>query len=232
MRRVLLAVTAAAFLLAATRPARAGFIGTMSIYGVESGTFQGQVFHNALVTFSATYDTDNVTETITPISGHPELLGPITWKASSAAATVTVAGVGSASIAGPGFVETTSNRDASGVLHMAPPGAFNLGFPELNNTASGKLFFTLISVGAYSDRDLIHSSGPTQQLYDGPLPPVGTKVNTSTGDLVFTEQIGVADWTAQVDVVPEPSSFTLLGVCGAGLLGYAWRRRKLAVRLA
>jgi hypothetical protein len=210
---------ACALVLGCVPALRADF-GIMSFTATESGTFQGQSFTNAAVTFRSTYDTGAVTVFMDPVPN-----GLIGWYAPTLSGSVTVAGIGSASVPVSIRVETYSLRDAWHGQGGTPPGFFGLGLQ------TGQLFQYLGCDGPYEDRNLTHSIAPTPQIYVA-TPPEPYVVHTSCGDLTLTSQVALIGWTAQVDVVPEPSSFTLLSVCGAGLLGYAWRRRQLVASLA
>ena len=201
--------------------ARAGFVGTMTIYGTESGTFEGQSFTNALVTFTATYDTSQVTK----MGGTLDQFGrvtPIHWSAPSLAGSVTVAGVGSGGFLGSGTVETYSAEDYLGGNSI--PGGF---FMDYAGGVTGLFFFDGCG-GSHVDRDLTHSIAATQLLYNGPPPTSPYTIQTSAGDLTITSRITIDAWTAQVDVVPEPSSLTLLGIGAAALLAYGSLRRRQA----
>jgi hypothetical protein len=56
------AVGLAVLVLAAggTGQARAGYLGTYAVDGDVTGTFMGKSFTNAHITFTFTYDTDNI----------------------------------------------------------------------------------------------------------------------------------------------------------------------------
>jgi hypothetical protein len=101
--------------LGAAQHARADLVGTMTIYGTESGTFQGQSFTNALVTFTATYEISQVTVTGGVVDQFGRLMFT-RWSAPSSDGFVTVAGVGSGSFVGSGSVSTYSEGDYTGGL--------------------------------------------------------------------------------------------------------------------
>jgi hypothetical protein len=214
MRRLSL-VTSLFLLLGAARPIRADLlIGTMTIYGTESGTFQGQAFTNALVTFTATYDISQVVQTGGGMDAQGRLR-PIIWTAPSSVGQVTVDGIGSGAFLGSGSVYTTSIEDFVGA-----PGAYIMFFP---GGVTG-LFQNESCSGAHIDRNLDRASGPTQEFYFSGPPPSPYTVHTSAGDLILNN-VAEDAWTARVDVVPEPSSLILLGIGAVSLAGYGWARK-------
>jgi hypothetical protein len=203
-----------AFLLTAGS-ARADLAVMMTIYGTESGTFQGQAFTNALVTFTARYDVSQVVQTGGGTDAQGRLL-PIQWSAPSSDGFVTVAGVGSGSFIGSGSVTSFSSED----LLFVPAGGYFMTFP---GGVSGLFGTEGVRFDPHLDRNLAHTTGPIELIYNGPIPTTPYTVQTSAGDLIMTSPMSLNTWTAQI--VPEPSSLALLGIGAVTLAGYGRARR-------
>ena len=96
------------------------------------------------------------------------------------------------------------------------------------NTPTGDVSKVLLGVGLGSNE--IQSltslpSGPFTDFSD----PSGTTYNTTGGSITVTSASNVTFTSAPADApTPEPSSLSLLGIGTVALIGYGWRRRKLA----
>ena len=201
---VLLGLTAAV-----DNPASAGSI-TYIETATASGSLGGTSFMNALLTFTATADTNNVIS----VPGSPGVLG-----VNNSSAMIDIMGIGSATLteATLTFVNTNTNVEAAGLTAgtVASPvvdllGVKNSAFATYGLTTSiGPLSGTL-----FSRYWLTHD-------YDG------------AGDLVLTTLLNSPGGTFQAisePSVPEPStlvSATIAALCG---LVCACRRRHAAMR--
>jgi hypothetical protein len=168
---------------------------TYTDQGTISGSLGASAFTNALVTVSFTGDTANVTG------------GLGFWSNSVGTATVTVAGVGTATFTDSMFAFDNQSARFAGIASQAG---------SVLDTDTSPLFDTY---------DLKTAIGPvTGAVFFRPDLTYGTTLGSLhfasvTGDTTFTATTGVA-------AVPEPS--TILGASVAVLLGsfYSLRRRK------
>lgn len=173
-----------------------------------SGTLGTTTFTNAALTFTQTADTANV---IYVFNGDPRS-GSYSYMVGDATATVTIAGVGTASFTGPTF--TTDS----------PTGRFG-GLGSGGPVFGGNI---ILDVGSpvFANYNLQSSFGPASGD-----PGITTSnifsINyaTNLGDLALNSVTGQA--TFQASVVPEPSSLTLGTIAALVGLGVRARRRAL-----
>lgn len=162
---------------------------------VGSGSLGGTAFTNALVTLTGTADTNNVTNPSTDLFTNP-----------LSSATVTVAGVGTATFTDAFQITLRRNAQVAGFGDLTT-NAFVLG-----NTNA-----------AFATYDLRSPIGPLTGPSVG-LP--GSVSGTTSGSLVINSAPGQATFTASPNAVPEPSSLTLCVVAGLAGLGCARVGRK------
>jgi hypothetical protein len=216
-------LVAVVLLVAVTGQARADFIGTITIEGTATGSLGDTSFKDALVTFTGTYNTADITEHVFPPWPEPPHATPIEWTAPLESAAVNVSGIGSATILASG----TAGFYSAFQIRKNPPAQLSLTFFP----SDLPLYVVAGGLGSqYWGNDLTQSVGPVQLSFGLPLPPIGT-VATSEGSLTITG-INFNDWTGQVDVVPEPSSLILLSLGLLCLLGYGWRRKRMVAASA
>jgi hypothetical protein len=79
--RVTTALAAFVLLAANAGRATAGFIGTVTIQGTGTGTFEGKTFTNAMLTFTATYNTSDITLETYPQIQFPHIPSAERWSA-------------------------------------------------------------------------------------------------------------------------------------------------------
>lgn len=169
-----------------------------------SGSLDGRIFNNALITITGTGDTNNIT---TP-AGFPG----VSFLAFSSN-TVTVAGLDPDSFT-LGNLGVAANRNSqSGGFAFGPNGTAVLGL----SNPSFATYALDTSVGPFSGAGLFNA---------------GTGLSTSRGSLIINSVSSAATFQANVtpSSVPEPSSIALCGIAAAfGLGGWARRARRHAV---
>jgi hypothetical protein len=177
-------------------PARAGPITyTETVTGVV-GSLGASSFTNALVTYTMNADTANIQQ-----------LSPGVYFLTHSA-TVTVAGIGTASITSPPISVLVNQF------------SMDAGFTALN--AFAILFTDNIGFGGY---DLTTSIGPLNGLSEA---GAGFTLATTQGNFQMTVAPGErSTFTATLSAVPEPTTFSLLGIAVACVVAFGWRRRKL-----
>lgn len=208
--KLLSSIAIAAVCLLAATPTQAGFQGVATIEGLASGTFEGHSFQNALVTFTGSYNTDDIF--FTGISqGHFESL-------AYATGAVNVAGIGSADL-GRTILESYSQQKDG----IYPPSDIGMVFRGQSiGVQPGGFLVDGGLPGSHDDIDLHESFGPQGVGFWEPPPPIGYVV-TSEGNLVISN-IDFFSWTVEVSVaVPAPPSFVLAGL---GLIGLPWLTRR------
>jgi hypothetical protein len=139
------------------------------------------------------------------------------WSAPLLQSSVDVSSVGTAEIQVFGLVRSYTN----------PP-----SFPL--QSAIGMSFIPgfLVEGGyvGFSNYDLSHSFGPVDISFDrtDPLGWPDFSLPTSVGPLIVSEQ-SLTDWTARVDVTPEPATWQLLVLAVIGLvITRRYRKRSTA----
>jgi hypothetical protein len=135
------------------------------------------------------------------VTGTAFIVNPLT-------ATVKVAGVG------------TANFTTGTIGVLDEPGSGLAGFE------SGITEGIFVVDSSFASYGLTTAIGPvTNDLVFGAF---GATFSTDQGNFQITNFTSQGTFTATLGT-PEPASLTLLGLGGAALLGYGWRRRKRAV---
>lgn len=217
----------AILLLGVAGPAQAAPI-TYTQSGIATGTIGGSIFTNALVTYTATGDTDNVID----LGGTEDdgFIIPFNiFFGNPISATVNIAGIGMATITDPSAVYAISvpvDIDEDG--DTDPPVVI---FGTIDHPLEGLGSFTGLG-GTASDS----FAGYDLRTAIGPITATGgigrdssNPVNTSLGVLRFSSDINLGSsegtFTATLTSVPEPGSLLLLGTGLVSLVGARSRFR-------
>ena len=167
---------------------------TYTFTATGTGHLGDASFSDALLVFSAVADTTNITETLTPYGPTPIFLVP------DATATVSVDGVGSATFTSPTYNIVNPQVQASGI------------------SWSNLLDILYVTSPALASYDLSSSFGPITGT-----PGINPYAYFDTTAGIFNLS-SVSSVTFQADVVPEPSTFTLLSAALVGTAIFRWRR--------
>ena len=191
---------------------------TYTVAAIATGTLGGSPFMDALVTVTLVGDTSTVFQPIP--DGLPDL------RANRGTATVTIAGVGSATFNHPNGYAVVAFPMIPGEIPLPSVGIWE-GFGEHAETGTA-----ILGVG----NDSLTGYNLTSPL--GPLPgsagggasePDGSPHGYATTAGAFTIQRTGEVGTLTVSIatpVPEPTSLSLLGVGGLSLLAARRRRRE------
>jgi hypothetical protein len=192
--------------------------------GTASGTIGSTNFTNALVTVTMSGDTANVVSVFTGMGCSVCFANPTTT-------TVTIAGVGTATITDP--------TEASVI---GTPVSIDTGFPVLPYVVLGTIdsppdLESLTGIGFQGDNallnyDLISSIGPITGTPGGGFGAPCCVINTDLGVLDFsTNGSPTTTGTFQATVLPEPSSLLFLGSGLMALAGLAFAKSRYRTRI-
>ena len=210
-RRLLTAAVAAVALFGAPRQARADVI-VYSISGTASGQIGASTFTNALVTLSLTGNTTGVVTA----------LGIF---ANTGVATISIAGIGTATITDPTAIYASPTPNPLGDLGTFPFVFFGtLDSPPSIDDATG---LGGIASNALLGYDLKSAFGPLTTSPAGVGRPLGVIAHTTLGNLTFAQDLAptsTGTFRAVIVASPEPSSVVLLMTGGVLLIGVRARR--------
>ena len=179
--------------------------------GSASGTIGGSTFTNAMVQVTVSGDTANVVP----------IFGGLAFANVSSATTVTIAGIGTATV-----------TDPNAIYSIPTPVSVDTGFPVLPYVIIGTLdsppgLESFTGIGAQGDNALLGyglttAIGPITGSPGGIGYPTGLLIHTTLGNLSFTANISPTaqgTFTATLGQVPEPMSLLLVGSGIAVLAG-------------
>ena len=182
--------------------------------GIASGMIGGSAFTNALVQLTAIGDTANVVAL--NLAGYGEYFANV-----PSATTVTIAGIGTATVTGS--LDGGLSSRPTAIYSFPTPANPGMGLPVLPYVIIGTLdqppaldsFTGLGGIGsnALLGYDLTTSIGPITAIPGGVFYNVNAFVRTTAGNLTFTSNLTPTmqgTFSATV-VVPEPTSLFLLG---------------------
>jgi hypothetical protein len=215
--RVWVGVVATVGVLCAAAPSQANPI-TYAVSAIASGTLGGSAFTNALVTVTLVGDTSAVFQPLP--ADLPQLF------ANPGTATVTVAGLGTATLNDPSGYAAVAFPVIPGEIPLPSVGIWE-GFDLIASTGTAILGVGDDSLAGY---DLKSPLGPLAGAGSGvSTNPDGSPVAfaTNVGPLVIsrTGENGTLTVTTTTSV-PEPVSLSLLGIGGLSLLGAMYRRKR------
>ena len=209
-------VMAAIGILGVASPSQAAPI-TYAVTAIASGSLGGSTFTNALVTVTLVGDTLAVFQPLP--DDLPELL------ANRGTATVTIAGLGTATFNDPSGYAAVAFPAIPGEIPLPSVGIWE-GFDPAGDTGTGILGIGSNSLAGY---DLRSPLGPLVGVSGGGASnPDGSFVAfaTNRGGFVISSTGETGTVTVTTTPVPEPTSLSLLGVSGLSLLAARHRRKK------
>jgi hypothetical protein len=179
---------------------------TYTFSGTASGTLGGTTFTDALVQETAIGETANVVSLLTLAQGNPISI----FVEPLSTVTITIAGIGS-----------TTVTDPSAIWSIPTPVVIASGFPDLPYVILGTLdnppaLNSITGYGALGSNALLGynlatSFGPLSASPGGVGYPAGLVVDTSSGSLSFTGNVGpTVQGTFAATTTPEPGSFLIL----------------------
>ena len=174
---------------------------------VMSGALNGNSFTGAAVTFSVTGDTMNIYRN--------GFFGPTQYSLDAATISFSIAGIGSGTITGPTPFLVASTLSAP----------FSLNQPVVG-FQSGPNYLLTTAIGALYNLEIFPRPIYTPRSFEGNALASSATYETTIGSLYLDGSAlsGTSSFIA-AEPVPEPSTYALLLMTGAGALWLARRRR-------
>ena len=211
-------VLAAIAVLGLASPSQAAPV-TYAVATIASGTLGGTPFTSALITVSLVGDTSAVFQPLP--ADLPALF------ANQGTATVTIAGLGTATFNDPGGYAAVAFPAIPGEIPLPSVGIWE-GFDIAAESGTGILGIGSNSLAGYNLKSQL---GPlTGAAAGGATEPDGSfyEYATNRGALVISSTGDTGTVTVTITPVPEPTSLSLLGLglCSVSLLARHRRRKE------